>query len=184
MPFIYQHILGRLLLAKLFSPVMSLGRIVFGDNRETIRGGSWYGNDTLWRMILDINKILFYVNPDGTFKDASHSKMRKYISIVDGIVAGEGDGPKAPDAINAGYIIAGLNPVSVDAVCARIMNFDYKKIPSIRNAFKISCFPLVDFKIEDIKILFEREVYSFSNFPSSLVVNFRPAKGWIGHIEK
>jgi hypothetical protein len=89
----------------------------------------------IWRMVLDINKVLFYLNPDGTLKDGSSSKMGKYISIVDSIVAGEGNGPKAPDAINAGYIIAGLNPVSVDAVCARIMNFDFKKIPSIDKCF-------------------------------------------------
>jgi uncharacterized protein (DUF362 family) len=123
------------------------------------------------------------VNSDGTLKDGSFSKMRKYISIVDSIVAGEGNGPKAPDAINAGYIIAGLNPVSVDAVCARLMNFDYKKIPSIENAFRIRCFPLVDFKMEDIKILYKEELYSLANFPASLVVSFRPHKGWVGHIE-
>jgi len=183
MPFIHQHILKKPLLAKFFSPVIGLGKMIFGDNRETIRGGSWYGNDTLWRMVLDINKVLFYVNPDGTLKDGSSSKMRKYISIVDSIVAGEGNGPKAPDAINAGYIIAGLNPVSVDAVCARIMNFDYKKIPSIENVFRIRYFPLVDFKMEDIRILFKEETFSLSNFPSSLVVKFKPHKGWIGHIE-
>jgi uncharacterized protein (DUF362 family) len=183
MPFIHQHILKKPLFGKLFSPVIGLGKMIFGDNRETLRGGSWYGNDTLWRMVLDINKVLFYLNPDGTLKDDSFSKMGKYISIVDSILAGEGNGPKAPDAINAGYIIAGLNPVSVDAVCARMMNFDYKKIPSIENAFRIICFPLVDFKMEDIKILFKEELFSLANFPVSLVVSFRPHRGWVGHIE-
>lgn len=183
MPFIHQHVLKNLFLAKLFSPFMGLGKKVFGDNQETIRGGSWYGNDTLWRMVLDINKVLFYVNKDGTLRDGSLSKMKKYISIVDSIVAGEGNGPKAPDPINAGYIIAGSNPVAVDAVCARIMNFDCKKIPAIDNAFRIKFFPLVGFKMEDIKILYKGEVFSLSNFPSSHVVSFRPHKGWVGHIE-
>jgi uncharacterized protein (DUF362 family) len=183
MPFIHQYIIKNSFLAKLFSPVIGLGKIIFGDNRETIRGGSWYGNDTLWRMVLDINKVLFYVNPDGSLREGSVSKMKKYISLVDSIVAGEGNGPKAPDAVNAGYIIAGLNPVSVDAVCARMMNFDGMKIPSIENAFRISNFPLVDFKMEDIKILFKEEVFTLSNFPPSLAVSFRPHQGWIGHIE-
>ena len=141
MPFIHQHILKKPLLAKLFSPVMGLGKMVFGDNQETIRGGSWYGNDTLWRMILDINKVFFYVNPNGSFRNSSISNLKKYISIVDGIVAGEGNGPKAPDAINSGYLIAGLSPVSVDAVCARIMDFDFRKIPSIDRAFFVKNFP-------------------------------------------
>jgi uncharacterized protein (DUF362 family) len=183
MPFIHQNVLKRPLLAKLFSPVIGMGKIIFGDNQDTIRGGSWYGNDTLWRMVLDINKVLFYLNPDGTLKDGSLSKMKRYISIVDSIVAGEGNGPKAPDAINAGYIIAGLNPVSVDAVCARIMNFDCMMIPSIQNAFRIKFFPLVGFKKEDIRILYQGEEYSLSNFPSSLAVKFRPHLGWIEHIE-
>jgi uncharacterized protein (DUF362 family) len=183
MPFIHQNILKKSFLAKIFSPVIGLGKMVFGDNRETIRGGSWYGNDTLWRMVLDINKVLFYVNPDGTLKDGSVSNMKKYITVVDSIIAGEGNGPKAPDAVNAGYIIAGLNPVAVDAVCARMMTFDCKKIPSIENAFRISLFPLVDFKLEDIKILFKEEAFPLSNFPASLLVKFKPHQGWIGHIE-
>ena len=183
MPFIHQNILKNPFLAKFFSPVIGLGKKIFGDNQITIRGGSWYGNDTLWRMVLDINKVLFYVNPDGTLRDGVISKMKKYISIVDSILAGEGNGPKAPDAKNVGYIIAGLNPVSVDAVCARMMNFDYKKIPSIENAFRIKSFPLVSFNVEDIKILIKGEVYSLSNFPSSNVVSFKPHKGWVGHIE-
>lgn len=183
MPFIHQYILNKPLLGKLFSPFIGIGKKVFGDNRETIRGGSWYGNDTLWRMILDINKVLLYMDQNGNLKDDSSFKLKKYISIVDGIVAGEGNGPKAPDAVNAGYLIAGLNPVSVDAVCARIMDFDSSKIPSIENAFRIKFFPLADFKKEDIRILFMKEEYSLSDFPSSLVVRFRPHKGWIGHIE-
>ncbi len=77
MPFIHQNILKNSFLAKLFSPVIGLGKMVFGDNRETIRGGSWYGNDTLWRMVLDINKVLFYVNPDGTLRGRICFKYEK-----------------------------------------------------------------------------------------------------------
>lgn len=183
MPFIHQNILGKTFLAKLFSPIIGLGKNFFGDNRETIRGGSWYGNDTLWRMILDINKVFFYVNPDGTFREESQRMSKKYISIVDGIIAGEGNGPKAPDPVKAGYIVTGLNPVSVDTVCARLMNFDVKKIPSIDKAYLITRFPLVNFKMEDIVIHFDNGEYSLLNFPSSLVVSFKPHSGWIGHIE-
>jgi uncharacterized protein (DUF362 family) len=183
MPLIYQYVLNKTYLARLFSPVMGLGKKVFGDNRETIRGGSWYGNDTLWRMILDVNKVFFYVNPDGSLRNSSISNLKKYISIVDGIVAGEGNGPKAPDAISSGYLIAGVSPVSVDAVCARIMNFDFRKIPSIDRAFLIKNFPLVDFIPEEIRIHFEGQTYSFEDLPLSCSISFKPHKGWIGHIE-
>lgn len=183
MPFIHQHILKNPILAKLFSPVIGLGKQVFGDNRETIRGGSWYGNDTLWRMVLDINKVLFYANPDGSLREGTPDNLKKYLSIVDCIVGGEGNGPKAPDAVKAGFIILGSNPVSVDAVCARIMNFDYKKIPSIKNAFAINKFPLVTFTMDEIKVLIDGATYSLSDFPSSNAVRFLPHQGWIDHIE-
>src|SRR5262249_38395097 len=55
-------------LGRLIAPFRSLGHVAFGDSRNVIRNGSWYGNDTIWRMILDLNKILLYANPDGTFR--------------------------------------------------------------------------------------------------------------------
>ncbi len=183
MPFIHQHILTNQIIAKVVSPVIGLGKIIFGDNRETIRGGSWYGNDTLWRMVLDINKVFFYVNNDGSLRTGRAKQKKKYLTIVDGIMAGEGNGPKAPDCVNAGFFIAGSNPVAVDAVCARIMNFDFKKIPSIRNAFGIKYLPLVDFKSDEIAILYEGTKYSFENLPTNLIVKFKPHRGWEGHIE-
>lgn len=182
MPVIHQQILNKPYLAKLFSPLMGLGKKIFGDNRETIRGGSWYGNDTLWRMVLDINKVLFYANPDGTFREEVPVSMKKYLSIVDGIIAGEGNGPKAPDAVHSGYLVMGSNPVAVDAVCAQLMNFDYKKIPSIERAFKIRHLPLVDFQPEEINICFNEKDYSLQDLDSSLLVNFKPHPGWVDHI--
>jgi len=183
MPFIHQNFLGNSFLAKLFSPAIGIGKFIFGDNRQTIRGGSWYGNDTIWRMILDINKVLFYANPDGTLKVSHISNMKKCISIVDSIIAGEGNGPKAPDPVKAGYLIAGMNPVAVDAVCARIMNFDLYKIPSIFNAFRINNYPLVDFTPENIRIHCKNKYFSLENLPADLIISFKPHQGWAGHIE-
>jgi uncharacterized protein (DUF362 family) len=183
MPIIHQHILTNLFFSRLFSPVMSLGKKVFGNNKETIRGGSWYGNDTIWRMILDINKVLFYVNTDGSLRGSSINNMKISINIVDGIVAGEGDGPKAPDAVKAGYLIAGVNPVAVDVVCARMMNFDFRKIPCINNAFLIKNFPLVDFQPDDIRIKFKDDSYTLTTLPTDCIISFEPHRGWIGHIE-
>jgi len=45
-----------------------LAYFIFGDTKEVIRSGNWYGNDTVWRMALDLNKILFYGNFDGTIR--------------------------------------------------------------------------------------------------------------------
>jgi hypothetical protein len=48
--------------------------------------GSWHGNDTLWRTVLDLNRLLVYANKDGKMTEAP---QRKCMTIVDAIVAGE-----------------------------------------------------------------------------------------------
>ena len=52
--------------------------------------GSWEGNRTLWRTILDLNRILFFADREGRIRD---TPQRRYLTLVDGIVAGEGEGP-------------------------------------------------------------------------------------------
>jgi len=172
-------------LGKLFIPVKRLGKKVFGDTRETIRSGNWWGNDTLWRMVLDLNKILLYANPDGSLREDKIENQKKYISIVDGIIAGEGNGPEAPDPFPAGMLIAGTNPVAVDAVCAKIMGFDWQKIPSIKNAYNIQHYPLCDFQYEDIQVISKDSRFNkrLVDISTSDVFRFKPHFGWVNHVE-
>jgi len=169
--------------AYLLKPFKKIFEICFGSTEKVVRSGNWYGNDTVWRMILDLNKILLYGNPDGTIKEDNFSYRRRYICIVDGILAGEGNGPLAPDRVNLGYIIAGTNPVAVDTVCAKIMGFDYQKIPSINNAYKIKKYKLVNFTPDEIKVVFEGQVFDFDRVPEKYIHRFKPHFGWEGFIE-
>ena len=175
-----QPALGRWLI-----PVKYIGKKVFGDTRETIRSGSWHGNDTLWRMVLDLNKVLLYANADGTLRPDAATSRKRYLSVVDGIIAGEGNGPEAPDAKSCGVLVAGTSPVSVDATCARIMGFDWQRIPSIRQAFAASRYPLCDFAYDDIVILGPssdtRQHLTDATFDE--FSPFRPHFGWHGHVE-
>lgn len=77
--------------------------------------GAWPGNDTIWRMVVDLYK--------GMLK-----KNRKYLSVVDGIVAGEGRGPFCPHSKKANVLIMGDNLLSTDVVAARVMGFEPSKI--------------------------------------------------------
>jgi hypothetical protein len=100
--------------------------------REYFRGiteGSWYGNDTIWRCIIDINNILFFADKKGVMKD---KKQRNYLCIGDGIISGEGDGPTKNTPKKTGLIISGFNPLSIDRVSSGIMGFDYNKIKLIK----------------------------------------------------
>lgn len=157
---------------------------IFGETEEVIRSGNWFGNDTVWRMALDLNLILMYGEADGHFRQAGERK--RYFSVVDGIVSMEGNGPVAGVPKMTGVTIAGESPVAVDAVSAKLMGFDWEKIPLIKNAFTNKRFPLADFACDEIKVL--SNVPSFDkNLPdilSSETFHFLPHFGWVGHIEE
>ena len=77
--------------------------------------GSWPGNDTIWRMVVDLYQSM-------------QKKKRKYLSVVDGIIAGEGQGPFCPTSKNANTLIAGDNLLAADIAAVRYMGFDPQKI--------------------------------------------------------
>src|SRR5262249_16417385 len=52
-------------LSRLFVPVKKAGRLIFGDTQKVVRSGNWHGNDTCWRMVLDLNKCLFFFDGAG-----------------------------------------------------------------------------------------------------------------------
>jgi uncharacterized protein (DUF362 family) len=101
------------------------------DSSPDVIDGSWQGNDTLWRTILDLNRILFFADRDGRLRG---EPQRRYITIVDGIVAGEGEGPLGATPVNAGVLIGGCDPSLVDVVATETMGFDPARIPLVREA--------------------------------------------------
>jgi uncharacterized protein (DUF362 family) len=63
--------------------------------------------------------------------------VRPALTIVDAIVAMEGDGPIRGRARNLGFVAMGTDLVAVDATCARIIGLDPEKMPylSVPSAF-------------------------------------------------
>jgi len=108
------------------------------------------------------------------------------MTIVDGIVAGDGNGPVAVDAKPCGIVVVGFNPVVVDTVCAVIMGFDYAKIPMLANAWKIKDLPLVDFTADEICCCSNVEGWNgtLDDLYQAPHLGFRPHFGWAGHIER
>ncbi len=166
-------------------PVKALGQTVFGDTQHTIRSGNWYGNDTLWRTVLDLNKVLLYANPDGSLRQDDRTSRKRYITVVDGIIGGEGNGPEAPTPRPCGVILAGTDPVAVDAVCARLMGFNWERIPSICRAFGIRRYSLCDGSYEDIEVSSSDERFNrpLLDISPAHTFAFRPHFGWSGHVE-
>lgn len=58
------------------------------------------------------------------------------LSIVDGRIALEGNGPVDGDPVKCGIMMAGDNSLEVDTLCAKIAGFDPLKIPYLRYAYK------------------------------------------------
>ena len=94
--------------------------------------GAWIGNDTVWRMCLDLNRILLYGRPDGTL---ATEPQRQVINVVDAVVAGQGDGPLAPQPLNLGLLLGGTNSSAVDWVGTYLLGFVPKLIPLVRESF-------------------------------------------------
>jgi hypothetical protein len=95
--------------------------------------GAWHGNDTCWRMALDLGRILHHADSNGRMCE---SPTRRNLSLIDGIVAGEGDGPLAPRPADAGVLVFGDDVAVTDRVAARLMGFDLTSIPLVREAFR------------------------------------------------
>jgi uncharacterized protein (DUF362 family) len=160
-----------------------IGRWVFGPTHRTVRGGAWHGNDTLWRMVLDINRALMYADARGTVQGRP---VRRRFCVVDGIVAGEGMGPVYADAKPCGLVLAGRNPVAVDVVATELMGFDHRKIPMLAHAFDPHDLPLVAFGPDEIAVV--SNVLEWSGplgvLRSARPFAFAPPLGWKGHIER
>lgn len=182
---LYEYLAEKPHLAKFFIPVKKVGKVLFGNTTKTIRSGSWHGNDTLWRTVLDLNKILFYANIDGSFRNCTANNKKKYISLVDAIISGEGNGPDAPDRKDTGLIFFGTDPISVDAVCAKMMGFDWQKIPVIKNAFSVKRYPFCEYDYESITVESSIQEYKkpISMISEKDIFTFKPSVGWNNHIE-
>ena len=154
---------------------------VFGATQTTIRSGNWYGNDTTWRMTLDLNRCLIYGNPDGTFRQTK----KRYYSVIDGVIAMEGAGPMQGDPKECGVYISGEDPASVDAVATTLMGFDWKKLPVVYEAFSKHTYPISEVNPDDIRIVSELNDWSGSleELRQKEHFDFIPYFGWKGHLE-
>jgi uncharacterized protein (DUF362 family) len=154
----------------------------YGANyRGNIIGGAWYGNDTAWRMALDLIRIVLYADGSGAL---CPSPQRKFFSVVDGIIGGEGEGPLGPTTKPCGVIVAGFNPLSTDAVAARLMGFDVRKIKMLDAGFGRAWLNLWDGKPESIPTASNCADYvSLMSNTGDPFLKFQPTRGWRGRIE-
>jgi len=129
--------------------------------------GSWYGNDTIWRTCLDLNRALLYARADGVMQE---SIQRAEVSIVDAVLAGQGEGPLAPDPLATGAVFAVRNPAVGDYLGAHILGFDPERISLLRHVCEPMRWPITG-AFPDLSPF-------DPPFPAA-----RAPKGWVGHLE-
>ena len=163
-----------------------IGARVFGSTDTTVRSGNWHGNDTVWRMSLDLNKLELYGRMDGTLRPDATEFRKTYLCFVDGIIAGQGNGPMDPDPYPAGVTLFGANPAVVDAVGAVLMGFDLARTPVVSKAFAIKRYRITDCQIEDIVLRSNHSLWNgaLTKLRYNDIYHFRPHFGWIGQIER
>lgn len=136
-------------------------------------GAGWFGNDTVWRMVMDLNKIVIYGKNDGTISD---KPQRTLYSLCDGIIGGQGDGPLTPLPLPLGVISFSNNSSMNDICMATLMNFDIQKISLLKAAFDNVHFRNIDITLNGSNI-------NLSDL-SRLSIQTIPPKGWVDYLSK
>ncbi len=122
---------GRFLSAKGYNDaamVLSVWNKFVKRDINNISEGNWHGNDTIWRTVVDLNRIVRYADRKGIIQS---NCTRSMLTIADMITAGEQDGPLSPSPNPMGMIVAGFDSAETDRVIATLMGIDYRKIPCI-----------------------------------------------------
>jgi uncharacterized protein (DUF362 family) len=153
-----------------------------------IRSGNWYGNRTTWRMCVDLNRCLYYSDASGSHFGAP-APIRRVLTVIDGVVAGEGEGPLAPRDVPLGVVLAATDPIALDLAAVRFMGFDEERLPKL-------CEPMRDTHLRITAVRSPAEVEVCQVDPSGFGEQrlrldqieaprpFAPHPGWIGHVER
>jgi uncharacterized protein (DUF362 family) len=157
--------LGRELILERFWPVRQAENI--------IQWGDWHGNDTLWRTILDLNKVIMYCDKSGVL---TNTPQRKYFSIIDGIIGQEGQGPTTGTPKHTSLLLGGRDPVAVDTIATLIMGFDPKKIKTITKTKYLEKYFLGNCDRAEIRIAYNID----KKIPQH---KFKVPRGWEKHIK-
>ena len=152
-------------------------RHIFASKYQGV--GNWIGNDTIWRAVLDINRIIYYADKNGKL---CQTVQRRFFSLGDMIIAGQKNGPLAPQPRKCGYVVCSEDPVAFDMTAVKLMGFNKARIPIFRGLEKETSYPLPLAKEERVRLLSSNEhlnakqlsEYEYSGAP------FIPADGWDG----
>jgi uncharacterized protein (DUF362 family) len=146
--------------------------------------GGWHGNDTIWRTVDDLNRILIFYDPARA--SIQPRPQRRYFAVVDGIVAMEGNGPLRGTPKSAGVVMGGDDPLALDIVAATLMGFDWGRIRLLHGVAHSNSEYRYAASVEDAsKIGVVSNVPGWNSLEGLIQHNleFRPPTGWRQFVE-
>lgn len=144
-----------------------------------VGGGGWYGNQTIWRMIYDLNMVLQRVDRAGVLQSTA---QRQYFCIVDGLICGEGDGPLFPQPRVMDWLVFGSDPFAIDATLAWFMGFDPDLLPLISRRATYRGLEWGRFALGSLPVAVDGVTNPLTTY--ALRHDFLPPKGWERHVER
>lgn len=151
------------------------------EDKRRLDAGNWYGNDSAWRMTVDLMKVFKFADDKGGLRDTA---QRRSFSVIDGIIGGDCCGPLTPDPVPSGTLIAGENLLAVDLVATRLMGFDPLKVQIYKNLLQDDEFDFDIRTLEEINVVSPEPGWpECLTDSSSRFLDFDPHPGWVGHLE-
>ena len=144
-----------------------------------IAGGAWHGNDTIWRMIYDLNLIIQCCDGGGNVRS---TVQRNYFCIADGLVSGEGNGPLQPLPRETDWLVCGIDPFEIDAALSWFMGFDPQKVPIAARRADYGGPDWGTFAWDQLDALLDGD--RISPMDSDINLHFAPPPGWRNFIER
>lgn len=157
----------------IYKPLSLLSTVLWKlskPGKQDFANAGWYGNDTIWRTVMDLNYIAQYGKSDGSL---APTPQRKLLTLVDGLVGGQADGPLFPKPSPLGCLYFSDNPYLSDVIGGYLYSLDINKIPLIKNAYD---------KIESVSttILINNNISNIDQV-KSLGIEVKMPPGWVGY---
>ena len=135
-------------------------------DKKTLVNAGWFGNDTVWRMVMDLNLIALYGKPDGTLSD---KPQRTLYTLCDAIIGGEGEGPLYPP-LPLGMLTFSNDAYLSDEIMGHVWKLNIDKIPLLKEAKRLN-------SEKDIKLFIEGKAVNVNEL-NKLSIDVKLSPGW------
>jgi hypothetical protein len=132
-------------------------------------------------MAVDIGRILVYADLSGAMHD---TPRRTHLVLVDGIVAGEGDGPLSPRPVPAGTLVFSEDVALGDVVCAMLMGYDPERLRIVHEPFAVRRFRLSASDPLASLVVVNGRAMPVGALRPVIGRSFAPPSGWRGFLER